>query len=106
MAAKVEQSKWRTVVEASVDAIEDTGDILAPLKSLRAAYIRKADELAEKACGDNSVAIYKEAASYTKAAEAVGALIGSLHVAQLEESAPIDTSETILSDDGKVPYAE
>ncbi len=91
-------SAWKSVAPTAV-SVSDDGDILQPLKRVRDKYIAKAAELKEKAYGENRVKILAAAESYTRMADSVGRLIGLIDVSTLvEEPAPVDQTEVILSD--------
>ncbi len=91
-------SAWKSVAPTAV-SVSDDGDILQPLKRVRDKYIAKADELKEKAYGVNRVKILEAAANYESTADSVGRLIGLIGVSTLvEEPAPVDQTEEILSD--------
>ncbi len=91
-------SAWKSVAPTAV-SVSDDGDILQPLKRVRDKYIAKAAELKEKAYGENRVKILAAAESYTRMADSVGRLIGLIDVSTLvEEPAPVDQTEEILSD--------
>ena len=95
---KPQQSAWKTAAPSTV-TVADEGDILQPLKRVRDKYIAKAEELKGKAYGENRVKILAAAESYTRMADSVGRLIGLIDVSTLvEEPAPVDQTEEILSD--------
>lgn len=54
---------------------DDDGDILAPLRAVRAAYLNKAAALDEKAYGDNRERIRAAAGRYRQCADAITLLI-------------------------------
>jgi len=90
---------WRSIAPVSVVELEDNGDILAPLKRVRDKYVAKADELKEKAFGENRAAILEAAATYIEMAELVGRLIYAIDGATYEEPvAPVDKTEKITSE--------
>ena len=92
------RSAWKSVAPTAV-SVSDDGDILQPLKRVRDKYIAKAAELKEKAFGDNRAKILEAAANYESMADSVGRLIGLIDVVTLvEEPAPVDRTEVILSD--------
>jgi hypothetical protein len=81
MATETEsQAKVWTKPAATITLIED-GDITAKLKEIKAMYLKKAEELENKAIGDKMAEIYKAVAFYYRAADAVDILIeqGSKH---------------------------
>ncbi len=97
MADKQALTAWKTTAP-TIEAATDDGDVLLPLKNARNKYVAKAAELREKAFGDNRAAILEAADNYTAMAEAVGRLIGVISAAP-EESAPVDQTENITSDE-------
>ncbi len=95
---KPQQSAWKTAAPSTV-TVADEGDILRPLKRVRDKYIAKAAELDAKAYGEHRELIKQTAAHYRTMADAVGRLIGLIDVVTLvEEPAPVDQTEVILSD--------
>ena len=92
---KPQQSAWKTAAPSTV-TVADEGDILRPLKRVRDKYIAKAAELDAKAYGEHRELIKQTAAHYRTT---VGRLIGLIDVVTLvEEPAPVDQTEVILSD--------
>ena len=87
---------------------DDDGDILLPLKRVRDQYTKRVSELDDKMPGigasdPDDVAkrssMLKNAAFYRKAADAVQFAIGVIRCQDLAEPpAPVDQTETILSD--------
>jgi hypothetical protein len=73
-------SAWRSVAPVAIDAVEDAGDILQPLKRTRDRYIAKAEELKEKAFGDNRQIILEASERYSRWADSVERLITVLTV--------------------------
>ncbi len=91
-------SAWKSVAPTAV-SVSDDGDILQPLKRVRDKYIAKAAELDAKAYGEHRELIKQTAANYESMADSVGRLIGLIDVSALvEEPAPVDQTEVILSD--------
>ncbi len=95
---------WKSIAPTAVITEEDNGDILQPLKRVRAKYLAKAAELTEKAPGSGASdehdklkrrVMLSAAASYTRMAACVERLTGLLDV---NESAAVDQTEVILSD--------
>ena len=93
------QKQTLRVVAQEKALLEDDGDILAHLKKVRDKYTHRAEELDGKAYGDNKEAIQRLAAYYRKMADAVQRVTGIVDVSTLvEPPAPVDQTETILSD--------
>ena len=91
-------TQWKSVASTAV-ITEDNGDILLPLKRVRDKYTAKAAELKEKAFGDFREQILAAAESYTRSADRVQSVIGVMFLTDfVEGAAPVDQSETILSD--------
>lgn len=89
---------WKSVASTEV-ITEDNGDILMPLKRVRDQYATKADELKEKAFGDNRELILLASENYTRMADCVQRIIGVMSLNDfVDGTAPVDQSETILSD--------
>jgi len=99
MANDKSTATWKSA-EREKAVIEDEGDILLPLKRVREQYIRRAEELDGKACGENRANIKEVAQCYRKAAYAVGLLIdATVDISDLvEKCAPVDQTELIISD--------
>lgn len=85
---------WKSASTA-VGAVEDDGDILAPLKTVREKYLAKAAELDEKAFGDKTLLILRTAAHYRTMADCVNRVIGLVAEEDLAEQ------RGFLSDEGE-----
>jgi len=96
------------VVEQEALLHDDDGDILLPLKRVRDQYTLRAQALSEKMPGSGAsddvdkikrAKMLEAAAFYRKAADAVQTVIGAVRCQDLmEPPAPVDQTETILSD--------
>jgi hypothetical protein len=75
MATEIEsQAKVWTKPAATITLIED-GDITVKLKEIKALYLKKAEELENKAVGDIMNEVYRAVMFYHRAADAVDILI-------------------------------
>jgi len=75
MATEIEsQAKIWTKPAATITLLED-GDITTKLKEIKAMYLKKAEDLENKAVGDIMEGVYQAVMFYHRAADAVDILI-------------------------------